>query len=190
MNAHNNNLVDWQVDPTWTLFLDRDGVINKKIENGYIAKWDEFEFLPGVLEALEQLSHHFGYIIIVTNQQGIGKELMTEEHLEVIHQNMKAEIASSGGRVDAVYHSPYLESDNHVWRKPGTGMAVQARRDFPAIDFNRSIMVGDSLTDMLFGEQLGMKTVLVGNDSLTAEPDLSCESLLEFTRQLPVLTEK
>jgi histidinol-phosphate phosphatase family protein len=190
MNEHNAKLADWHIDPTWTLFLDRDGVINRKAEGSYISNWDEFEFLPGVLEALEDLSPHFGYIIIVTNQQGIGKGLMTEDELEVIHANMKGAIDAHGGRIDAVYHSPYLESDNHTWRKPGTGMAVEARRDFPAIDFGNSIMIGDSQTDVLFGKQLGMKTVLVGDKPSEEEPDLRLPSLYDFVALLPQPTDR
>jgi len=190
MNVHKTSLERWQIDPTWTLFLDRDGVINRKIEGGYIARWEEFEYLPGVMQALVDLCPHFGYIIIVTNQQGIGKGLMTEQELTDIHDRLRTDILSAGGRVDAVYHSPFLETDNHSWRKPSTGMAVQARRDFPAIDFKRSIMVGDSLTDVIFGQQLGMKTVLIGDNSSTVEPDTRFSSLLDFARSLPQLSEK
>lgn len=190
MKEHSTKLADWHVDPTWTLFLDRDGVINKKVEGGYVSRWEEFEFLPGVLDALEDLAVHFGYIIVVTNQQGIGKGLMSAAELDVIHTNMKALIEAHGGRIDAIYHSPYLESDNHAWRKPGTGMAVEARRDFPAIDFSTSIMIGDSQTDVLFGQQLGMKTVLVGDKPSESQPDLRLPTLSEFVQLLPQLTEK
>lgn len=190
MNEHNSRLADWHMDPTWTLFLDRDGVINRKLEGSYVSKWEEFEFLPGVFEALEDLSLHFGYIIIVTNQQGIGKGLMTEEELEVIHARMRAAIELHGGRIDAIYHSPYLERDNHSWRKPGTGMAVEARRDFPAIDFAHSIMVGDSQTDVLFGKQLGMKTILVGDQPSEEAPEMRVPSLLDFAAMLPQLALK
>jgi len=66
-----------QIDKSWTLFLDRDGVINKKIDNDYVKAWEQFEFLPGVIEALKILSAKFGKIIIVTNQQGVGRQLMS-----------------------------------------------------------------------------------------------------------------
>jgi histidinol-phosphate phosphatase family protein len=190
MNKHSSILADWHIDPTWTLFLDRDGVINRKVTGGYVAKWEEFQFLPGVLDAMEELSMHFGYIIVVTNQQGIGKGLMTTEELETIHHQMKMEVEGHGGRIDAIYHSPYLESDNHSWRKPGTGMAVEARRDFPAIDFANSIMIGDSQTDVLFGNQLGMKTVIIGNNPTEIEPDLRLDNLVDFAQLLPQLSLK
>ena len=75
-----------KIDKSWTLFLDRDGVINKKLENDYVKTIDEFEFLPQVLEAIKQFSSHFQKIVIVTNQQGISKKLMTENDLEKVHQ--------------------------------------------------------------------------------------------------------
>jgi len=106
------------IDKHWTLFLDRDGVINRKLDNDYVKHWIEFEFLEGVLDALKYLKPIFGKIVVVTNQQGIGKGLYTIEDLELIHKNMLYEIDYHGGRIDKVYFSPYLSSQNHPSRKP------------------------------------------------------------------------
>jgi len=150
-----------QIDKSWTLFLDRDGVINKKIDNDYVKAWEQFEFLPGVIEALKILSVKFGKIIIVTNQQGVGKQLMSEDDLHAIHKKMIIDIEKAGGRIDKIYFAPQLKSENSDYRKPAIGMALQAQKEFTDIDFSKSIMVGDSYHDMQFGKKAGMTTVFI-----------------------------
>jgi len=178
-------LKNLNIDNSWTLFLDRDGVINKKLDNDYVKHWVEFEFLDGVLTALKNLNTVFGTIVVVTNQQGIAKGIYRTEDLELIHKNMIYELNYNGGRIDKVYFSPYLNSENHPTRKPNTGMALLAKSDFPQIDFEKSIMVGDSITDMQFGKSLGMKTVFIseheGNDD---QIDFNFKSLLDFCNEL------
>jgi D-glycero-D-manno-heptose 1,7-bisphosphate phosphatase len=174
-------LRDLNIDKTWTLFLDRDGVINRKIENDYVKNWVEFEFLEHTLPALRLLNSVFGRIVIVTNQQGIGKRVHRTEDLELIHKNMLYEIAFHGGRVDQVYFSPHLATENHPNRKPGIGMALQARKEFPEIDFNRSLVVGDSKSDMEFGRAAGMHTVLLTeNQSKDPLADFTFRDLYHF----------
>lgn len=147
-----------QVNNNWTLFLDRDGVLNHQKEASYIFTWDEFIFYEGVLESLRFFAAQFKYIILVTNQRGIGKGLMTEKDLHQIHQNMQKSIELAGGRIDGIYYCPELESP---CRKPAPGMALQAQKDFPAIDFSKSVMVGNSMSDMEFGRNIGATTVFV-----------------------------
>lgn len=149
------------IDKTWTLFLDRDGVINKKLDNDYVKHSTEFEFIDGVLPALATLNNLFGTIVVVTNQQCIGKGIITVEDLELIHKNMLYEISYLKGRIDKVYFAPQLANENHPNRKPNIGMALQAQKDFPHINFEKSIIVGDSLSDMQFGKTAGMKTVFI-----------------------------
>lgn len=145
----------------WTLFLDRDGVINERLPGDYVSRPEDFVFIKGALEAICALSAIFGRIIVVTNQQGIGKGKMTAADLEKVHAKMVSEIEAQGGRIDAVYFCGSLSADKDPRRKPGPGMALDAQRDFPEIDFQRSVMVGDSHADMEFGFHLGMVTVLV-----------------------------
>ena len=169
-----------------TLFLDRDGVINRRIIGGYVTNIDEFEFLPGVLNALTVLSKKFSHIFIVTNQQGVGKGLFSIHELYEIHQHMLDEIKKNGGKIANIYVSPHLEKENNINRKPNPGMALQAKQDFPEINFNTSIMVGDSLSDMQFGKKVGMKTVFLTNgESPTQEiidiADLIFVDLLDFS---------
>lgn len=144
-----------------TLFLDRDGVINRRLPGAYVKNWSQFEFLEGVLEALNLLAPLFDPIIIVTNQQGIGKGLMTEAELEQVHQRMLEEITKAGGRIDAIFHCGDLASQPDNCRKPNPDMAFQAKKKFTQLIFSDSIIVGDSLSDMEFGANLGMKTVLI-----------------------------
>lgn len=149
------------IDSTWTLFLDRDGVINKRLVGDYVKKWEEFEFLENVPETIAFCAKRFKTIVVVTNQQGIGKKLMTEEDLHGIHHNMIKHIESKGGRIDKVYFCPHLKSENPYCRKPLPGMGLEAKKDFPTIDFSKSIMVGDSISDMEFGSALGMINVFI-----------------------------
>ncbi|HQM78484.1 MAG TPA: HAD family hydrolase [Bacteroidales bacterium] len=168
----------------WTLFLDRDGVINKRKIGDYIKLIDEFEFLPDVKEALSILAKYFNKIIIVTNQQGIGKGIMTENDLRDIHKYMLEEILKSGGRIDAIYHCPDLSNSNSNCRKPNPGMALKAKEDFPMIDFSHSMMVGDSKVDMDFAQNLGMKKIFIGDleevELTLVDIDLVFQSLYDF----------
>lgn len=148
------------INKSWTLFLDRDGVINKEKNNGYIQRWEEFQFYDDVLDALATLHKYFGVIVVVTNQRGVGKGLMSIEDLKKIHHNMLQKIIEAGGRIDKIYFCTDID-DTSINRKPNIGMALQAQSDFPYIDFKKSIMVGNTLNDMRFGRQLNMYTVFV-----------------------------
>ena len=160
-----------KIDTSWTLFLDRDGVINKKLDGDYVKTIDEFEFLPYVLEAIKLFSSRFHRVVIVTNQQGLSKRLMTEEDLHKVHQHLLQEVQNFGGRIDAIYHAPQLAEENSTFRKPNIGMALQAKEEFPSIDFKKSIMVGDSISDMEFAKNTNMFAVLIGQSEKYFCPD-------------------
>ncbi|MBQ6755311.1 MAG: HAD-IIIA family hydrolase [Bacteroidales bacterium] len=166
------------------LFLDRDGVINERIIGGYIIYYKDFYFKEGVLEALKIFNKHFKRIFIVTNQQCIGKGLIKEMEFTNLTNQMLEDISLNGGRIDKVYYCPNLKTDKSPFRKPDIGMGLQAQKEYPEVDFSKSIMVGDSNSDMIFGKRLGMTTVFV--DNLTGEDydesliDYKCSSLIEF----------
>ncbi len=169
----------------YTLFLDRDGVLNRRIENNYVTTPQQFEIIDGVLEAMQIFDSIFDKILIVTNQQGIGKGLMTEEGLHLIHNEFIQKVNSAGGRIDKIYFCAALEKEGSFNRKPNIGMALQAKKDFPEIRFNRSVMVGDSLGDMNFGKRTGMTTVFIGNYNQMAlrypnRIDFQYKSLFDF----------
>jgi D-glycero-alpha-D-manno-heptose 1-phosphate guanylyltransferase len=157
-----------QIDKSWTLFLDRDGVINEERLGEYVLHWGEFVFSKGVLHVFKKLSDAFGRIIIISNQRGVGKGLMTEADLQTIHLEMQREVEIVNGKIDRIYYC--TEKDDKCFnRKPNPGMALQALKDFPDIDLTKSIMVGNKPSDMKFGRAAGMFTVFVK----TTNPDQS-----------------
>lgn len=145
--------------PIKTLFLDRDGVINERIPDAYINHWDDFRFCRKAIEALQILRKQFDYLLIVTNQQGIGKGILTVQQLEELHQQMETVLRQSGVAIDGIYYCGDLKSKQPNCRKPKPAMALSAQRDFPSIDFEQAVMVGDSISDLQFGRNLGMKTI-------------------------------
>ncbi len=144
------------------LFLDRDGVVNVRIDGGYVRTPDELVFLPGAIEAIARLSAHYSHIFIVTNQQGIGKGLMTEDDLALVHRKITDAVDSAGGKIEHIYHCPSRKEAHDFCRKPNIGMALKARRDYPDVVLKKSVMIGDAASDMLFGRRSGMQTILVG----------------------------
>lgn len=177
-----------QINKNWTLFLDRDGVINHEKKADYILNWNEFKFYDGVLEAIAKLNHQFKTIVMVTNQKGVGRKLMSVDDLHFIHKKMMEEINNHGGRIDKIYFCPDLDETSPN-RKPNAGMAFQAKKDFPNINFKQSIIVGNKLTDMNFGRNAGMHTVFVATTNPeTSYPhtaiDLRFDNLLQFAQAL------
>lgn len=152
------------IDESWTLFIDRDGVINERNFDGYITTPENFKFLPGAIDGLKRLRKSFGRIIIVTNQQGVGKGLMTERNLQDLHGYMIEKLEESGVEIDAIYAATNIRGARNDRRKPRPNMALEARREFPNINFSKSVMIGDTDGDIRFGMNLGMKTVLIQSD--------------------------
>jgi len=155
----------------WCLFLDRDGVINERIMGGYVQSWAEFRFLPGVLRAIATLSRWAPRIVVVTNQQGVGKGLMTDGDLEDIHTRMAAEIAAAGGRLDAILVCPHLASAACDCRKPAPGLALRYLGENAQLDAELSIMVGDTDSDIEMGRRLGQSTGGALTIRIGREPD-------------------
>lgn len=189
MKGQKMNLRKEFSEKTWSLFLDRDGVINQRYDDDYVKTWEEFVFIPGALEAIRIFSGIFNPIVVVTNQQGIGKQLMTVETLNLIHNQMVNEISRSGGKIDKVYFCGDLKNSGSINRKPGIGMGLQAKNDFPIINFKRSVMVGDTINDMIFGKRLNMKTVFISDDPLTTSQnhrliDFQFDCLYDFAKTL------
>jgi D-glycero-alpha-D-manno-heptose 1-phosphate guanylyltransferase len=177
-----------KIDNSWTIFIDRDGVINYEKKEDYILNWEEFRFYDGVKEALEQISKKFGKIILVSNQRGVGKGRMSEADLRSIHRQMLREIEKKGGRIDHIYYC--TSTDNkHPDRKPNPGMAFRAKKDFPRIDLDRSVMIGNKPSDMRFGRNAGIYTIFVATtnpDIPFPHPDIDLrfDSLAHFAKAL------
>jgi D-glycero-D-manno-heptose 1,7-bisphosphate phosphatase len=150
------------------IFLDRDGVLNRKPPEGdYVRNWSQWTWLPGAMEAIARMNRAGATVLVVTNQRGIALGLYTEAQLQQIHRNMRADLAELGARIDAIYYCPH---DRGVCdcRKPGTGMFDRARKDFPEITAENSVMIGDSLSDMEAGRRLGMKTIFIQEEPAAA----------------------
>ena len=147
-----------------TLFLDRDGVINVKLDGQYVKNSDEFEFMIGAETAISKLSKIFNRILIVTNQQGIGKGIMSANDLDVLHEYMLFEVKKNGGVIDKIYYCPHLATESCNCRKPNPGMIQQAMIDFPEIKVEDSYLIGDSDTDIIAGNKMGLITVKVDNE--------------------------
>ncbi len=176
---------DMNIDKSWTLFLDRDGVINDRLVDDYVKEIHELKIIEKVPDAIARFSELFGRILVVTNQQGIGRGRMTVEDLLVLHGFIEDVIQKAGGRIDRFYFAPQLSTERSNYRKPGTGMGLKAQRDYPEIDFSKSIMVGDSETDIEFGKKLGMKTVMLKNGgNLLTKADYIFGGLWEFSQHL------
>ncbi|MHA2292523.1 MAG: D-glycero-beta-D-manno-heptose 1,7-bisphosphate 7-phosphatase [Candidatus Hodarchaeales archaeon] len=149
------------------IFLDRDGVINKKAPKAdYVKKWEEFEFLPGSIEAISLLAESGYKIFVITNQAGIARGMMSEKDLATIHGNMKNELNKHNIQIAGIYYCPHGWNDGCDCRKPKPGMFYQAAREHH-INPNVALFIGDDERDVQAGEAAGVKTILI-----TAENNL------------------
>lgn len=126
------------------IFLDRDGVINKK-RNDYVKNAEEFEILDGVGEAIKILKKKY-LVIIITNQSAIGRNLLTQSEFERINNKFKKYLKQFSTNIDSIYYCPHLPEDDCFCRKPKPGLLQQAQIDYN-IDMKNSFMIGDSETD-------------------------------------------
>jgi histidinol-phosphate phosphatase family protein len=148
----------------------------------------ELKLYDGVVDAMRIFATQFSKIIIVTNQKGIGKGLMTTLDLDAIHASLQLQIELGGGQIDAIYHCSDMADDSPN-RKPQCGMAYQAQEAFPDIDFSKSIMVGNRLSDMGFARNAGMFSVFLATTHPEIEfphpnIDFRFNSLIEFANAL------
>jgi D-glycero-D-manno-heptose 1,7-bisphosphate phosphatase len=158
-----------------TLFLDRDGVINRKIENGYVLKSEDIELMPGIKEFLIWANQNFSQILVVTNQRCIGRKLLREEELLSIHKDLNDR---TGNFIDDFLFCPHLHEENCGCRKPKDGLFLKAAENY-VVDFNCSWMIGDSVSDLIPAKNLGIKTIYIGTEA-TAYADFTLTSTSEL----------
>jgi D-glycero-D-manno-heptose 1,7-bisphosphate phosphatase len=138
-------------------------------EGQYVTAWEHFHLLPGVPEAIAALNRNGLRVIVVTNQRGIALGLYTSADVEAIHARLQSTLAESGANVDGFYFCPHDKRQCNC-RKPGPGLFEQAKADFPEITPETSVIIGDSLSDIEFGHNLGMKTIFIEGDPEHRKP--------------------
>jgi len=174
-----------------TVFLDRDGVINRKQPEGaYVTSWDQFAMLPGVPRAIKRMNDAGMTVIVVSNQHCIALGLCTRAGVDEIHQRLQDSLETEGGHIDRFYICEH-NAGMCVCRKPDIGLFQQALADFPQIRPESSVMIGDSLSDMEFGHRASMQTIFIEGRPETARPGASrartmanviCQSLPQAVR--------
>lgn len=174
------------------IFLDRDGVICEN-RSDHVKTWQEFQFIPGAIESIVALSRLGLPIVVVTNQAVIGRGMAPASAIEDVHNRMVAQITARGGHIDRVLYCPHLPHDNCSCRKPEPGMLLRAAHEL-GLDLARSYMVGDALTDLIAGQQVGCRTFLVltgrGFEELTPALDhlgdtfTVCRNLVHVTTHI------
>lgn len=141
-------LVSNRVGRRWCLFVDRDGVLNRRIVDDYVRNWEAFEWLPGAKDALKTLRAWAPYLVVVTNQQGVGKRLMTAEDVTTIHERMQRDLAACNVTIDAFRVCPHLAGSGCSCRKPQPGMVLDWLDQHRDCEPSLSVMVGDSRSDI------------------------------------------
>ena len=161
-----------------TIFLDRDGVLNRKLPEGqYVTSWRHFELLPGVPDAIARLNQAGLRVLVVTNQRGIALGLYTAADVDAIHTQLQAVLAKSGAHIDGFYFCPHDKYQCNC-RKPLPGLFERAKAQFPDIEPATSLIIGDSLSDVEFGRNLSLTTVFIQGDPDHQKPGASEASAL------------
>lgn len=155
------------------VFLDRDGTLVRDV--GYLRNPADIELLPGVIQALTLLRDRDIALVLVSNQSGIGRGLLTGDDLARVHERLTHSLAQHGVRLDGVYYCPHAPWDQCECRKPLPGLLYLAAQEL-GLDLARSFTVGDKLSDVAAGHRVGCRTVLLGNvpkpiGTSSAEPD-------------------
>lgn len=172
------------------VFFDRDGIINHRIIGDYVKKPEQFILHKEIPDIFKLLKSNGYLLILITNQQGVGKGLMTNSELEQVHNYMNELLINSCGfAFDDIYFCTELASANSFYRKPNPGMIIDAVNKWN-IDVNSSIMVGDADSDIFAGKGAGVKTILVKNSASSAEPDYHLSSIEELYQLLENIIRK
>lgn len=166
------------------IFLDRDGVVNRRRVGDYVKRWEEFEFVPDVFDVLPSIGKAGFLAVLVTNQQGIAKGLMTEADLAGVHDAMQGELRRrSGHGFDAIYFCPHRDGEGCDCRKPQPGMLRQAASDLE-IDLACSWMIGDSEGDVQAGRSAGCRTIRIAAAGTESEADFVVPNLTEAWKRV------
>lgn len=161
-------------------FFDRDGIVNKRIIDGYIDDPKNLEIFPETCRILSILKNNSYLLILVTNQQGVGKKLMTLESLHVIHNELQTYLEKNFNvKFDDIFYCTDLAQTNSYYRKPNPGMILDAAKKWN-IDLSLSYMVGDSESDILAGKNANVKTIYINSEKINIKPDYHFNTLIDF----------
>lgn len=161
------------------VFLDRDGVLNRKPPEGaYVTDWSQFHWSPQACDAIVRMKRAGLTLILVTNQRGIALGLYTSAQLESMHANMQSELSQHGVQLDAIYYCPHDRNACRC-RKPDIGMFEQAFERFPEANAGNSVLIGDSLSDIQAGQRVGMKTIFIDGESDQREDSVAAAKLAD-----------
>jgi len=167
------------------VFLDRDGTINEDVN--YLSDPEEFRMLPTVVEGIRLLGEAAFLVVVITNQSGVARGLLTLKTLASIHERMEGKLRAEGARIDGIYYCPHHPDDGCACRKPGTALLERAIAEHD-IDPTRSFFVGDRLTDIEAGQRAGCRTILIadhigvaeeGSNAVSANPDFVADRFLD-----------
>lgn len=157
-----------KINANWSLFVARDGIINRLILDDFISSWDEFQYLPNIEQILVKLSNFFKHTFVFTNQPAIDEGLLHISDLNQIHYNLKKDIEYLNGDITDVYCCPHSQDqdfkvDCDCWNT-NKSLAHQAKTDHPQVDFLRSIIICSNTHEINFGKRLKMTTVYITSD--------------------------
>jgi len=162
--------VTWLFHGIRCVFLDRDGVLNRKPPEGeYIGRWSDFHLLPGVEDAVAALNRAGRCVVVVSNQRGIALGQTTAADVEALHARLREHLAAHGAHIDGFYYCPHDIGECDC-RKPKTGMFRLAFRDFPEASVENSLVIGDSLSDIEAARNLGMPSIFIEGNPETRNP--------------------
>ncbi len=171
-----------------TVFVDRDGVINRKMSEGeYVNSVDDFELLPGAVDALVELTRAGMKVIVVTNQQGLAKGVTDPEAVEQIQSGLRATVESAGGKIDQILVCPHLAGSCQC-RKPAVGLFEQALEFDPQIEYKHSAVVGDSSSDIEAANQIGALAILVTDRPEASTNAVNAATVAGLTEAVALLT--
>lgn len=173
------------------VFFDRDGIVNERIVGDYVKSIKEFQFIPDFFTTFQIVLSCDCYSFLVSNQQGIGKGLMTEHDLQEIHHFMNLKLISiTDYTFDEIFFCSSLDEQNDYRRKPNPGMIIEAIGKYK-LDKTKCIFIGDSLSDVKAGKNAGIKTILISRESLMEDEkaDYQFDSLKELNSNLPQILD-
>lgn len=160
------------------VFLDRDGVINEDRDD-YVKSIDELVVFAFTPESVARLNHAGFAVVVVSNQQCIGKGIMTLEQLESIQMEISRQIMASGGEIASFCYCTHLKSEDCSCRKPKAGMLCKASKELK-LDTEQGFMVGDNEKDIIAGKSVGCKTILVLSGMATHETARTMDELPDY----------